>query len=139
MLAKNGRNRKKGSSKELIFSIFFAILFLGLVGVLIVANLKINDRRREMTDKIGQLKEEIKVLEEKNQNLNKEVSDAGSLEQLEKVAREQLGLKKPGEEVVVVKDESQKLEESIQAGEDVLDTPQTAGFLSGIWKWLTGR
>lgn len=112
MVAKN--NEKTTSKKEIIISIFFAMLFIGLVGALVVANFRINSRRDEMMIRIDQLKKDIKSLEDKNQQLNKNLNQANSADNLEKVAREQLGLKKPGEEVVVVKNQNAVTDENTQ-------------------------
>lgn len=107
------------SKKELVISIFFALLFIGLVGTLIGANLRINARRDEMIKRIDQLKTDIKTLEDKNKQLNNNLNQASASDRLEKVAREQLGLKKPGEEVVVINNPNTTTENTAGA------TPQT--------------
>ena len=136
MIPKNEKNKKKGPGKELIFSVFFAILFIGLVAVLIGANLKINTKRQEMVNRIDELRKEIKDLESKNKELDKEVNASGSPEALEKIAREQLGMKKPGEEVVVINTDSQKEEKK---PEEAKPEEQKAGVFQSIWKWFTGK
>lgn len=64
-----------------------------------------------MTARIAALKEEIAILVQKNEELEKKKSQIESEEYLERVARDQLGFKKPGEEVVVVAKEKEKEEE----------------------------
>lgn len=76
-----------------------------IVGFLFYTNWNINQRRTQLTARISALKEEIQILEQKNQELKEKMSEAGKEEYLEKVARDQLGMKAPGEEVVVVKKE----------------------------------
>jgi len=90
----------------LFFSIFLVLLFLLLTGFLIFTNWKINRQRAGLSERITTLKQEVAALEEKNQELKKKMSEANSEEFLEEVARNDLGLQKPGEEVVVVQKES---------------------------------
>lgn len=88
-----------------------------VMGFLIITNLKIYQRRAQLTARIAGLEEEINILEQKNQELEENISQAGGEEYLEKVAREQLGLKAPGEEVVVITGEKEKENEEIEEQE----------------------
>lgn len=112
MVAKFRKIRKASSRKDIFFSVCLIIIFVGLIGVLIATNLKINKKRAQLISRMEALKKEIQILEERNRELRENISQAGSKEHLEKVAREQLGLKSPGEEVVVItKEEEEKQEE----------------------------
>lgn len=93
---------KKGTRQTIFFSTLIGFLVLLIVGFLIFSNLKISQRRAELTSRIEALKKEIQTLEEKNQQLRAGISQVETESYLEKEARERLGLKKPGEEVVVV-------------------------------------
>ncbi|MDP2864440.1 MAG: septum formation initiator family protein [bacterium] len=97
------RKFKKGDSHQTIFfSALLILLFFLAIGFLIISNWRINQRRSELISQIGNLQEEIQVLEEKNQELKAGISQASSQSYLEEVARESFGLKKPGEEVAVI-------------------------------------
>jgi len=102
MVAKFRKKRKRKSSRNIFFSILLGVLLLLFIGFLVVTNLKISRRRAELTAKIAVLKEEIQILEQKKEELKENISQAGSEEYLERVAREELGLKASGEEVVVI-------------------------------------
>jgi len=117
MIAKFRKKKKPSSWKNIFFSILFKILFLLVIGFLIVTNLKINQRRAQLTARTASLKEEIEILEQKNQELKENISQAGGEEYLEKVAREQLGLKAPGEEVVVITGEREEEKEEVKEEE----------------------
>ena len=80
-------------------------MVLALIGFLVFSNIKISRRRAALRARIEYLKAEIKTLENKNRQIKENIAKGGSEKYLEKVAREQLGLKKEGEEVVVVKKE----------------------------------
>ncbi|MDI6591739.1 MAG: septum formation initiator family protein [Patescibacteria group bacterium] len=99
---------KKENSCQTIFSTLIGCLLVIIIGFLIFSNLKISQKRSELIAQIETLKKEIQILEEKNQRLKEKISQARTESYLEKVAREQLDLKKPGEEVVVIKKEKGK-------------------------------
>ncbi len=61
-----------------------------------------HQRRAELIFQIEDLEKEIQGLEKRNQELKAGFSQLSDEDYLEKEAREKLGLKKPGEEVVVV-------------------------------------
>jgi cell division protein FtsB len=84
------------------FSIILILGFLGAIGLLVVGNWKIGQRRAELTARIESLKKEIAELQKQNEEIQAGLSQKGEEGYLEKEARERLNLKKPGEEVVVV-------------------------------------
>lgn len=121
------RKIKKGTrGKKLFFPILVAVLVLLVIGFLIKTNLKIKQRRAKLTAQIEVLQEEIQSLEEKNQELKQGISQAGSEEYLERVAREELGLKAPGEEVVVISMEGEEEEKEVEEEKKTW------------WEWLKG-
>jgi cell division protein FtsL len=114
MVAKFKKNKRGSFRKDIFFSALLGILLLFVAGFLIFTNLKINQRRQKLISQIEALSKEIQFLEGENEKLKENISQAGSKEFLEEVAREQLGFKKPGEEVVVVtkeEDNEEKKEE----------------------------
>lgn len=111
MVAKFKKNKKIKSFKDKIFSVFLIGLVLFIIGFIVVTNWKINKRRGELIDRVSLLKEEVQKLEEKNKELKEKKLDSESEDYLEKVARDQLDLKKPGEEVVVIQKEEEEKEE----------------------------
>ena len=118
MIAKFRKNKKGSPWKNIFFSIFLGVALILVISFLFYTNWNINQRRTQFTARIATLKEEIQILEQKNQELKEKMSEAGSKEYLEKVARDQLGLKAPGEEVVVVKKEPASAEGSGEAKEE---------------------
>lgn len=97
------KSRKKKSLQAIFFQVFFGFAILAIAVFLIVSNFKIARKRQKLISQINILKEEIKVLEKKNAQLKAGISQTQSESFLEKEARERLGLKKPGEEVVAIK------------------------------------
>ncbi|MBM3250897.1 MAG: septum formation initiator family protein [Candidatus Nealsonbacteria bacterium] len=117
MVAKFKKKRKRRAGHNIIFPIFLAAGFILIIGFLFFNNWRINRRRAELTARIDNLRKEIAILEQKNKELKEDISQAATEneeyaeEYLERVAREQLGLKAPGEEVVVISREERTGEE----------------------------
>jgi len=107
---KKKKARKKEKISSIIFSSFLLILILVMVGYLAISNWRILKKRAEYKKEIELLKAEIQKLERDKELLTKKISQYHKERYLEKEAREKLGLKKPGENVVVVLP-PQKLEE----------------------------
>lgn len=110
------KSKKKKSLQTIFFTILFCFFGLALAVLLIVSNSRIQQRRKELISQIEILKKEIQQLEERNVQLKSGISQSLTQDFLEKEARERLGLKKPGEEVVAIKkiqseEETKKLEE----------------------------
>ena len=131
MIAKS-RKFKKGSRQTIFLSTLIGCLVIFTIGFLVFSNLKISQKRAEYKAQIEALQEKIQILKEKNEELKTGISQAGSKEHLEKVALEQLGLKPPGTEVVVItkeKEEEKKVEERKRG----FWNPQT------WWEWLKSQ
>jgi cell division protein DivIC len=121
------KTRKKRSYQSLFASAFIVILTLGLIGFLVVSNWKINQRRSELMSRIESLKEEIQTLEGEKAELQAGITMSPEEENLETAAREQLGLKKPGEEVVSIKQEQ---------NEEEVKQEEKKSFWQKIWEKL---
>ena len=62
MISKSRRIRKD-SHQTIFFSILIGSLLVAVIGFLIFSNLKISQRRAELTTKIEDFKKEIQILE----------------------------------------------------------------------------
>ncbi len=87
-------------SKSSIAILLFTLSIFFLISILLVSNLRIFKRRTELLQYTAEKRKEIDLLQE-------EVKKIGELESsndfmVEKIAREQLLLQKPGEEVVFI-------------------------------------
>jgi cell division protein FtsL len=102
MISKGKNFKRDDSSESKFLPIILGILFFAIVGFLVVSNFRINKKRTELQGQIMGLEDQIKALQEKKAKLQAGISASESESFLEKEAREKLGLKKPGEEVVVV-------------------------------------
>ena len=108
---KKSRRLKKKRYKDIFFYSILAFLVLGFSAFLIISNLRIYQKRRELKAQIERLKEEIQAIEKKNQELRTGIENISDKEYLEKVAREKFLLKEEGEEVIVISPPEEQAEE----------------------------
>jgi len=113
MVAKIKQPTKKEVRHNIFFSVVIAVFLFGVLGFLIVSNLRIGSKRTEMTNRIDELKQEISQLEERNTQLRAGIIETESDVYWEGKVREQ-GYKKEGEEAVVVLPPEEETEESIK-------------------------
>jgi cell division protein DivIC len=77
------------------------MIALGLFGFILISFVPQYFRIQTMNGELSQLRHELKTLQKQNQTLK---GDIGRLEtdgEIERIAREELGLVKPGEEVIL--------------------------------------
>ncbi len=99
------KNKKYQNIKNKISAVIVILIVIFFIGFFIYTNWKINQRRAELTTQISKLTEEIRLMEVKNKGLKELKEKTGSDAYVEEVAREQLGLNKPGEETFVIQKE----------------------------------
>lgn len=101
MIAKNRKIKRPGKFKDMLFSSLLALFLLLIAGFLVFSNLKINQKRAELASKIEELRKEVELLEERNEQLKSGIFQTESDDYWEARLYEQ-GYKKPGEEAIVV-------------------------------------
>ena len=108
MLSKKGKKVKWGihinKRKWTIF--FWSFFCLWFVGFLIYSNAKIFQKRTDLDRELEKLDASVETLTNEKDLLKFRLGETYSQEYLEKVAREDLGMQKPGEKVVVIKKSS---------------------------------
>lgn len=107
------RRRKK----NIFFKIIYSQVFLSFLGLVIIVFISIPlaknlSKRYYVSQEIKDIEQEIEELELENKDLGKLISYLESEQFVEEQARLNLGLKKRGEEVVVIKE----IEEVIETG-----------------------
>lgn len=118
---KKSRRLKKKRYQDIFFYSILTLLVLGFSAFLIISNVKIYKKRRELQAQIERLKEEIQAIEKKNQELSAGIENVSDKEYLEKVAREKFLLKEEGEEVIVISPPEEQTEEPQPEKENFLE------------------
>lgn len=91
--------KQKGRDSQILLKAL-AIIFVALAVYLIVANIRLYQKKKELVSEIHNYTEQIKKIEDSNKNLQAEIANTGNTDYIEKVAREEGGMQKPGEKVV---------------------------------------
>ena len=117
MIAKFKKNKRESPIWNILALIVLCLFVLMVIFSLVKANLLAKERRTELLQRIEVLQEEMEALEEIKKKLETETLNIEDDEYLEKVAREQLGLKLPGEEVVYITREEDDEEQTEEAQE----------------------
>ena len=127
MLAKR---RKKIKKRGFNFKKFFGIiLFACLFLFLIYSAINLFVKRAELQKELDGLRAEEEELLKQRESLKFSLGETYSEAYLEKVAREDLNFKKPGEKVFVIKKEEEVIEEN-----DALEEEKT--FIDHIQSFL---
>ncbi len=108
MLPKKQKKRKRGieiNKKKVVIFLWscFCVLF---VGYLLFCNVRILQKRGSLSKSLQELGQSIETLTKEKETLSYSLGETYSPEYIEKVAREDLGMQKAGEEVVVIKKEA---------------------------------
>ena len=86
-------------AKKVLF-IFGGFLILFVAIFLIIADIKTYQKMKELNAQVENLKNKVAELQNNNSKLQQGISQSDDPEYIEKVAREELDLQKPGETVV---------------------------------------
>lgn len=114
MIAKIKIFKSNTPFKDKFAFIILGILFFAIIGFLAFSNFRINKKKIELQSQADSLKKEIQILEEKKEQLRAGILEGESETFLEKEARDRLGLKKPGEEVVTVLPPKETAEQGVE-------------------------
>jgi cell division protein FtsL len=77
-----------------------AIFIIIVMIVLIVADIKIYLKRRQFQVEVSKYENQIKQLKDRNKKLEDEIANSDNIDYIEKVAREEQNMQRPGEKVV---------------------------------------
>ena len=92
--------KQKRDPKKYILIIILGIFILFIVVVLAVADIKIYQKKQNYLSQVEDLKNKIQELEDKKSSLQQNIESSNNEDYIEKIAREELDLQKPGENVV---------------------------------------
>ncbi len=112
MIQKKSKSKKIGGVWLFVSSVLKVLLVLFFIGFLLSSNWRMYQKRTELAKQLKGLETEAQNLTDENQALKEGFSQLSDPQNLEKIAREKLGLKKPGEEVVVVVPSKESIEKN---------------------------
>ncbi len=123
----NRKNKNQKSKWHALIILGFQFILVLLIVLLIISNLRIYQRRLALDGETTRKEKEIKELTEKIKDIE-ESSENGTNDdyQMERIAREQLLLKREGERVVFVTVPEEKEEE--------IEEPEKENFIGSLKK-----
>jgi len=92
----NKKGNREFFSKNLLYRTV-GIIFLAFIFVLIVADFKIYQKKRELTAQINSYQKQIEDIKKNSQTLKEEIANSDNKDYLEKLGYEQLNQTRPGE------------------------------------------
>ena len=132
MIADFKKKQKADSSGGKIAFQAAGILFMAIIAVLVISDIKIYQKRQELTLEIANYQKQIEDIRNSSKTLKDEITNSNNQDYIEKIAYEQLGEQKPGEnEVIFITPPDKKTESNPQ--------PQNSSWmswLSGKWNWI---
>lgn len=127
MVAK--KRRKFNFNKKKILRFFYTLIIASLLVLLIISCFNIFQKRMTTEKELESINEELENLTKQRDLLNFTLGETYSEEYLEKVAREDLSMQKPGETVYIIKKEGSGDNESIV---------KEYSFFEKIFNWIRG-
>ena len=99
-MVSNFKKNKRRSADKHGWRVLGGMLIVGIVIFLVIANINIYHKKKEFTAQVVVLQKQIKEIENRNNNLKEGIENNDNQQYIEKVAREELNLQKPGEQAV---------------------------------------
>ncbi|MFH1522247.1 MAG: septum formation initiator family protein [Patescibacteria group bacterium] len=132
------KKRKRGN---IFLRIIYNQKFLAILGLVIIVLISIPlakniSKRYNVNKEIKELEDEIVGLETNNKDLKRLVTYLESDQFVEEQARLNLGLKKPGEEVAVIKDNSLNLITGGQEAKNKINNEANSKEGANSQRWL---
>ncbi len=133
-------NFKKNRKRDLWGSFLLhigGVLILFVFVLLIIANIRIYQKKEELHLKLANLQNQIKDIQNRNNDLKQGILKASDDQYIEKVAREELDLQKQGEKVVsfiMSQNPPQKVDNSKQNIMQIW-----LGWLGNSWNFIKSK
>lgn len=100
MISDFKKKQKSRLSVNDLYTKVFIVIFVIVIILLIIANIKMYKKKMELVAQEKRLSEEVLRLKNDTENLKYKINNANDTAYIEKVAREEMGLQKQGENVI---------------------------------------
>jgi len=130
------KKQHSNASRKFLFA-FFGILILSLAFLLIIVDIKIYKKRQQLAYQVESLQNKIQDIKKKNNDLTQATLKENDSQYIEKVAREELDLQKPGEKVVSFINQQAQSQQSSESKKSILQ--MWLSNVSGVWNWIKNK
>jgi cell division protein DivIC len=128
------KQKSKFFSGKFLF-VAAGILLIIIAVLLVFEDVKIYKKRHQLNAEISNYEKQILQIQKRNETLKEEIANSNNPDYIEKIAREEEGMQKPGEKVVSFIMPAQQTAQEQKAG-NFWDAKVWAGWFSGAWSWL---
>jgi cell division protein FtsB len=125
----NKKRNREFSKNQFLFQLG-VVLFLAVAVVLVIVNVKIYNRKKDLQAQVAFYESQVAEIETNIQSLKKDIDNSDNPDYLEKIAYEQLGKQKPGEQSIIFIEPEEKIEEKIE------ETIFLPAWISGVFNWI---
>ncbi len=133
MITDYKKKQKRGPGNKKFYFIAGGMVLAVSSGLLIFADINVYKDKKKLDVQISEYKNQIDEIKKKNQALEQRIAESSNDDYIEKVAREELNLQKPGEKVVAFVMEEQPFNK--ESPQKNFFNPKTwVGWISQIWK-----
>jgi len=133
-------NKKANSeffNNELLFKTV-GVIFLVIIVVLIVADFKMHQRKKELALQVINFQKQIDSIEKNSQTLKEEIANFDNKDYLEKIGYEQFDQARQGETVYVFVKPQEKTE-TVTDKKSIWDIKILSGWLTNAWGWIKNK
>ena len=102
MLTKIKRNKKAKNLVSIIIFIFSGAVVLLIMALLIIGNMRVNEKRNELNTKVDLLEKQIQEFQEKEEFLKSQILEMEGEEWLVQQLRDLLDFRKPDEKTFII-------------------------------------
>ena len=135
MIADFKKKQKTDVSGRKIAFQLAGVLFIIIIVVLVISDIKIYQKRQQLTLEIANYQKQIEEIKNSSKILKDEIANSDNQDYIEKIAYEQLGEQKPGEnEVIFITPPDKKTESKPQT-----QNSSWMSWLSGKWNWIKSQ
>jgi len=123
----NKKQKEEVSAKNVAFQMA-GVLFLIIIVVLIFSDIKMYQKKRELVLQINNYKKQIEDIKKSSQTIRANIENQNNTDYIEKIAYEQLGEQKPGEQEVIF----------VAPQNKDLASKKPIGFWNNFTNWFAG-
>jgi cell division protein FtsB len=138
MIADFNRKQKASFSTDKIAYQIAGILFIIIIAVLCVADVKIYQKKKELSLQIEGYKKQIEDIKNSSQTFKNEIANSSNQDYIEKIAYEQLGEQKSGENEIIFITPPAKVQ-TVSVSNNFWDANAWIGWFSDAWSWIKGK
>ncbi len=126
--------KQRGDIFKKLFLKAGALIITLVLIILIIANIKIYKKRKSLESEILRYEQQIQELKDRNKDIEERLENSDNSEYIEKIAREEQDMQKPGESVVAFIMPDQQNKQTPQGNFDF--TNKWFGWAASFWSHI---